>query len=50
MLSTHKVKSFLCADTDEGQNVNFSTVNHHPKVKWLPLIVILAQVCQEVSC
>lgn len=46
VLSTDKMMSFLCADTDDRQkNVGFKTINHPPKVKWLPLIVILAQVC-----
>lgn len=52
VLSTDKMMSFLCADTDERQkNVDLTTVTHPPKVKWLPLIAILAQVCRhQVSC
>lgn len=50
VLSADDVMSFLCADTDERQkNVDVPTVKHPPRVKWLPLIVILAQVCYEVS-
>lgn len=46
VLSTDKMMSFLCADTDQRQkNVDLTIVNHPPNVKWLPLIVILAQVC-----
>lgn len=51
MLSTDKMMSFLCADTDERQqNVDLTTVNHPCKIKRCPLIVLLAQVCSELSC